>query len=170
MHPGAFFSGSNADQDQHAETFVFEHNFIVVQINYRLGPAGFWFNPAAGEDEHESNWGLLDQRLALKWVRQHWKVYMTRKSHSQVNNFIESFNGDTDRVTLSGCSAGGQSALAHAVSEDSWPYFKQVSQYSGPLGIPYFNADQAVQIYDSVAKESTFLFFCKSNCTVDASN
>ena len=84
---------------------------------------------------------------------------MTRKWHSQVNNFIESFNGDTDRVTLSGCSAGGQSALAHAVSEDSWPYFKQVSQYSGPLGIPYFNADQAVQIYDSVAKESTFYFF-----------
>ena len=68
MHPGAFFSGSNADPDQHAETFVYEHNFIVVQINYRLGPSGFWFNPSAGDDEYKSNWGLLDQRLALKWV------------------------------------------------------------------------------------------------------
>ena len=53
MHPGAFFSGSNHDPDQHAESFVYEHDFIVVQTNYRLGPSGFWFNPAAGEDEYK---------------------------------------------------------------------------------------------------------------------
>ena len=41
-------------------------------------------------DEHEANWGILDQQEALKWV----------------NNFIHMFNGDSNRITLSGCSAG----------------------------------------------------------------
>ena len=41
-------------------------------------------------DDHESNWGILDQQEALKWV----------------NNFIHMFNGDSNRITLSGCSAG----------------------------------------------------------------
>ena len=41
-------------------------------------------------DDHEANWGILDQQEALKWV----------------NNFIHVFNGDSNRITLSGCSAG----------------------------------------------------------------
>ena len=69
IHPGAFFSGSNQDAMHHAETLVHEHDFIVVEPNYRLGPSGFWYNPNAAQDEYETNWGLLDQRLALEWVR-----------------------------------------------------------------------------------------------------
>ena len=67
MHPGAFFSGSNHDPDQHAESFVQEHDFIVVQTNYRLGPSGFWFNPAAGEDEYKFR-GDLKIHLSTKYI------------------------------------------------------------------------------------------------------
>ena len=87
----------------HAETLVHEHDFIVVEPNYRLGPSGFWYNPNAAEDEYETNWGLLDQRLALEWVR-----FLVRcqflKCH-QVSKYINDFNGDASRVTLSGFSA-----------------------------------------------------------------
>ena len=65
-------------------------------------------------DEYEANWGILDQQEALKWV----------------NNFIHMFNGDSNRVTLSGCSAGlvfecvhfirATLAQCHAVGNNLW--------------------------------------------------
>ena len=68
MHPGAFFSGSNHDPDQHAESFVYEHDFIVVQTNYRLGPSGFWFNPAAGEDQYKFRDKLKSYRQSIFYL------------------------------------------------------------------------------------------------------
>ena len=45
-------------------------------------------------DKIESgNQGLLDQRMAMKWVRQ----------------YIDLFGGDKSRITIGGMSAGGQS-------------------------------------------------------------
>lgn len=137
IHGGAFFTGNNTQSFLMADTLVSEHDLIVVTINYRLAASGFWFNPNMTEiDGHEANWGILDQQEALKWV----------------NNFIHNFNGDSTRITLSGCSAGGQSVLIHSVVESSWPYFHQAIPYSAPFGIPYFGANDAERIYNSVAK------------------
>ena len=55
------------------------------QSNYRLSAFGFWYLEDV-EDEYQSNWGLLDQRLAMKWVREN----------------IATFGGDPKRVTISG--------------------------------------------------------------------
>ncbi|KAH8810859.1 para-nitrobenzyl esterase [Xylogone sp. PMI_703] len=64
---------------------------IVVQINYRLNIFG---NPLAAGLDQVLNLGLLDQRLALEWVRDN----------------IANFGGDASKITLWGQSAGAGSA------------------------------------------------------------
>ena len=73
---------------------------IVVSAQYRVGALGFMAMPSRGTNVTASaNWGLLDQRSAMRWVQAQ----------------IGSFGGDPRRVTLWGHSAGGASVLAHMV-------------------------------------------------------
>jgi para-nitrobenzyl esterase len=75
-------------------------NVVVVTLNYRLGPLG-WFRhaalraEAAGEEEASGNFALLDLVQALQWV--------------QVN--IDQFGGNPDNVTVFGESAGARNIL-----------------------------------------------------------
>jgi para-nitrobenzyl esterase len=71
---------------------------VVVTVNYRLGPLGFFVHPAIERDAPGGavNFGLLDQIAALKWVKRN----------------IAAFGGDPNKVTLFGQSAGAQSVLA----------------------------------------------------------
>ena len=50
--------------------FVKQTKVIVVAINYRLGAFG-WLGHASlrSSDGSTGNWGLQDQRLAMKWVQ-----------------------------------------------------------------------------------------------------
>lgn len=72
---------------------------IVVTVNYRLGPFG-WFMPPAGAtddpEEASGNYGNLDVLAALRWVQRH----------------ASAFGGDAENVTVFGESAGGTNALA----------------------------------------------------------
>ncbi|KAI1084052.1 alpha/beta-hydrolase [Whalleya microplaca] len=68
--------------------------FITVAVNYRLGGFGF----LAGKEilaDGASNLGLLDQRMALEWVQDN----------------IEAFGGDPEKVTIWGESAGAISVF-----------------------------------------------------------
>lgn len=67
---------------------------VIVTINYRLGPLGFFAHPTLDKEHSEAavNSGLLDQIAALRWV--------------QAN--IGAFGGDPDKVTIFGQSAGAQ--------------------------------------------------------------
>lgn len=73
---------------------------VLVAINYRLGPLGYFAHPAltkaAGPGEAVANYGLMDQIAALKWVQRN----------------IAAFGGDPKNVTVFGESAGGMSTLA----------------------------------------------------------
>ncbi|ETO33003.1 hypothetical protein RFI_04103 [Reticulomyxa filosa] len=67
-----------------ASFVVRNFNVIVVTINYRLGALGFLWSPTGPS----GNYGMLDQRLALEWVRDN----------------IGYFGGDANRITIYGQS------------------------------------------------------------------
>ncbi|MAK60241.1 MAG: hypothetical protein CMK09_04625 [Ponticaulis sp.] len=78
---------------------------IVVALNYRLGPMG-WFShealrqTAETELDRSMNFGLLDLIEGLKWV----------------NVNVSNFGGDPERITLFGESAGGFNTAALMMS------------------------------------------------------
>ena len=92
LHGGGNFGGTASDDSASAQ-YLARRGAVVVTLNYRLGPFGFFAHPAlTRESPHHAsgNYGLMDQIAALKWVR----------------NNIARFGGDRDRVTLGGQSAG----------------------------------------------------------------
>ena len=143
FHGGAYAAGSSSLQD--GAYIAATQNIVVVTANYRLGVFGFWFHPAfdgayPDHDENSTesgNQGLLDQRMAKQWVKEH----------------IGEFGGDIDRITICGMSAGGQSVQAHSVMPASQPYFDRVLSISGPGGVPYKNSTEAIDFYESIAPE-----------------
>jgi para-nitrobenzyl esterase len=97
-----------------------ERGAVVVTINYRLGVFGFFAHPAlADEGSPVGNQGLLDQRHALRWVRDN----------------IAAFGGDPNNVTIFGESAGAGSVCMHVASPGSRGLFhRAVSQSGGCTG------------------------------------
>ena len=98
---------------------VKKHNVIVVTINYRLGPLG-WFTHPAIQDlqdgiDKTSNFGTLDIISALEWV----------------NNNINLFGGDPKNITIFGESAGGHNVLSLLVSKKAKGLFHKAISMSG---------------------------------------
>ena len=123
IHGGGNTSGLKDLYD--FSTFVFKHNIIVVTINYRLGPFGWFYHPAIQGSQLDldksSNFGTLDIIEALKWV----------------NKNIESFGGDPDNITIFGESAGGHNVLSLLVSPKANNLFdKAISQSGYTTSIP----------------------------------
>ena len=67
IHGGALVTGTGAVYDP--SVLVSTHNIIVVTINYRLGALGWLADPALDGNGIAGNYGLMDQQLAFKWVR-----------------------------------------------------------------------------------------------------
>ncbi|KAL1301925.1 hypothetical protein AAFC00_002387 [Neodothiora populina] len=88
FYPGGFRSGGINNQGYSGQYYAEEHDVIVVAFNYRVAALGF-----SGAPGLVQNVGLLDQRLAVEWVRDN----------------IAAFGGDVDRITLWGESAGAAS-------------------------------------------------------------
>ncbi len=98
---------------------VKKHDVIVVVINYRLGPLGWFTHPAIqslqdGTDK-ASNFGTLDIISALEWV----------------NDNISSFGGDPNNITIFGESAGGHNVLSLLVSKKANGLFHKAISMSG---------------------------------------
>ena len=98
---------------------VKKHDVIVVTINYRLGPLGWFTHPAIqglqdGLDK-ASNFGTLDIIAALEWV----------------NKNINSFGGDPRNITIFGESAGGHNVLSLLVSKQAKGLFHKAISMSG---------------------------------------
>ncbi len=98
---------------------VSKHNVIVVRINYRLGPFGWFTHPAVQKfqdgDDQTSNYGTLDIIKALEWV----------------NNNISLFGGDPENITIFGESAGGHNVLSLLVSKQARGMFNKAISMSG---------------------------------------
>lgn len=68
FHGGALVVGES--DDYNPERLV-EQGVIVVTVNYRLGALGFLAHPALSAEAGgaSGNYGIMDQQLALEWVK-----------------------------------------------------------------------------------------------------
>lgn len=97
LYGGIFFFGGS---DNYEATYFLDKDVIFVTVNYRQGILGFL---TTADSEASGNFGLKDQRLALKWVQEN----------------IEFFGGDKNRVTLFGISSGSASVHFHTLSKST---------------------------------------------------
>ena len=113
IHGGGLSNGAGMWYAADALVSTSNHSVIVVTINYRLGALGFMGSTALAargsaltKDGRNStgNYGIEDQRMAMRWVQQH----------------IAAFGGDPKKVTIFGESAGGLSVLQHLVQKPSF--------------------------------------------------
>ena len=119
IHGGAFVSGGTGIDLFDCANLVKENpDVIFVTIQYRLGVLGFLHLshlPDGKEYPDAQNLGLLDQKMALKWVHEN----------------IAAFGGDPDNVTIWGESAGAGSCTMQPLIKGSQQYFKRVIAQSG---------------------------------------
>jgi acetylcholinesterase len=85
---------------------------LSLPSHHRLNTFGFLYT---GTDDAPGNMGLWDQVLALQWV----------------NDNIELFGGDPNRITIFGDSAGGWSTSLHILSPISRSLFQNAILMSG---------------------------------------
>jgi para-nitrobenzyl esterase len=118
LHGGGNTGGA-ASVDYFDGVSLARRGIVLVTINYRLGVFGFFAHPAlTAESPHHasSNYGLLDQVAALKWV--------------QAN--ISKFGGDPKQVTVFGQSAGAVDTSYMIVTPLTKGLITRAIQESGP--------------------------------------
>lgn len=117
IHGGAYASGSASDAKFDGTAYA-KDGVICITVSYRLNALGFL---TSKEIEKESgymgNLGVLDQIQSLKWI----------------NENIERFGGDSNKITISGESAGSMSASNLIFSPLAKGLFHQAIMESGAL-------------------------------------
>ena len=135
IHGGAFNFGATSQKEYDGKNLA-KKGVVVVTLNYRLGPLGFFVHPLLSQESPEGtsgNYGLRDQIAALKWVRKN----------------IAAFGGNPDMVTVFGQSAGSRSVGLLMISPLATGLFhRAIAQSGGPIiGSEYlnpnFNGDMA---------------------------
>ena len=120
IHGGSNYFGSAASYEGSA--LAARSNMVVVIIQYRLGPMGWFTHPAmrTGEDalDDSGNFGTLDAMKALEWVKAN----------------IAGFGGDPNNVTLAGESAGGHNTYDLLISPLAQGLFHRARIQSAGVG------------------------------------
>src|SRR5690606_1716472 len=91
FYGGGFVAGDASEPRYNGESMA-KKGVVVVTVNYRLGVFGFLAHPelsAEASYRGSGNYGLLDQALALQWVKDN----------------IAAFGGNPNQVTIAGESA-----------------------------------------------------------------
>lgn len=129
IHGGALIFGAGSLPIYDASALA-RRGAVVVTINYRLGPLGFFAHPALEAESPSGpvNFGMLDQIAALQWVRRN----------------IAAFGGDAANVTIFGQSAGAQSVLALMASPLAMGLFDRAIAQSA-FGVPSQTRAKALQ-------------------------
>jgi para-nitrobenzyl esterase len=128
IHGGAFLYGSGTGAWIDGASQAREHGIVVVTVNYRLGILGGLY--LGDVEPGHCDFGLQDQIMALKWVREN----------------IAGFGGDPSRVTVGGQSAGAMSTAALLAAPGARGLFARAIIESG-------HADATVGV--EMAREAT---------------
>jgi para-nitrobenzyl esterase len=136
IHGGAFTLGSGADPSYDTGVLPKRGNIVMVSFNYRLGMLGFLRlrDVTSGKIPATGNEGLLDQVLALKWVKDN----------------IAAFGGDPGNITVFGESAGGMSIDSLMAMSSARGLFQKAILESG-------SGDDAISLEDANANSRIFL-------------
>ncbi|KAF8476793.1 Alpha/Beta hydrolase protein [Kalaharituber pfeilii] len=113
IYGGGYILGGTDTLMYDGTQFAANHEVVLVSVNYRTNVFGFPNSPAVGVE----NLGILDQRLALEWIRDN----------------IHAFGGSPDKITLFGQSAGGTSVDVHAYAWARDPIVKALIPQSGTV-------------------------------------
>ena len=119
IHGGAYIQGGTSEPYYDGTNFVKNHpDVIFASMDYRTDILGF-VNlsnvPGAEEYTDTANLGLLDEIMALSWLKEN----------------AEAFGGDPERITLFGESAGGGSVSALMLAPQARGLFKRGIMQSG---------------------------------------
>jgi len=117
IHGGGMVIGAGSLPFYDGESFA-RRGVVLVTINYRLGPFGFFGHPALSAESEENvsgNYGLLDQIAALQWVKRN----------------AAAFGGDPGCVTIFGESAGAVSVCCLMTSPLAKGLFHRAIAQSG---------------------------------------
>jgi len=126
IHGGALVTGCAKDGLSEATDLALQgtpggDGQIVVAVQYRMGPMGFFALPELQSEDPDlsvGNYGILDQVLALHWVHDN----------------IAAFGGDPNNVTIFGESAGGFSTYMLEASPITQGLFNRAISESGGYG------------------------------------
>lgn len=134
IHGGGLMDGGG--MFEYMSAFALHANVVVVAINYRLNVFGWLALPSLQHaDGSVGNYGMQDQQLALRWVRES----------------ASAFGGDPLHVTVAGQSSGGTSIFALFSSPLSVGLFDGAISMSGSINISMGTA-QAFAQNDNFAK------------------
>jgi acetylcholinesterase len=134
--PGGGFQtgGTNIAYQIPAQWIQRSQKHIVISIQYRVNIFGYP-NSAGINETAALNPGLLDQRLALEWVRDN----------------AAAFGGDASRISLWGQSAGAESVDFYNFAYPSDPIVAGLIQDSGTALLPQGTQDTVRSNFSFVA-------------------
>ena len=109
IYGGGYNTGYASDPIYNGEAFA-KDGLVFVSFQYRLNVLGFYdFTTYPGCEDFDSNCGLSDQLLALRWIHEN----------------IAAFGGDPAHITIAGESAGGASVVNMLAAPDAKGLFRQ---------------------------------------------
>ncbi len=122
LYGGGFDSGLNCEGPFDGSALA-EQGIITVFPNYRVGPLGYLTHKEIRQKYgRDGNFGLDDQLLSLRWVKEH----------------ILSFGGDPDNITVMGQSAGAISVQYLCLNPLCEGLFRRAVMMSGAGLFPKF--------------------------------
>lgn len=115
FHGGGLSTCFTYEPEADARAFA-EKGIVVVSVEQRLGMFGYLALPQLTEEQGQSgNYGLMDQIMALEWIRD--------------NIFV--FGGDPTHITLGGQSGGTTKVLTQVISPKNTVPIKRLILQSG---------------------------------------
>lgn len=127
LHGGSFIMGSSHMLMLRGFHLAQSMNVVYVSINFRLGALGY-LDLRSLPGECVANPAVLDQLLALEWVRDN----------------IAQFGGDPDNITLMGESAGAAAVLSLMTSPAAQGLFHKAIAQSPPIGLIHSRAQSTL--------------------------
>ncbi len=134
IHGGGNSMGAASEKGYDGANLATNCNMIVVTVNYRLGPLG-WFTCGAlrsgepgTEFDNSGNYGTLDLIEALTWVKDN----------------IAAFGGNPGKVTVAGESAGAINIFSLLISPQAAGLFHGAIAQSGmPIALPVETGEES---------------------------